>query len=257
MTVSEVSATSDSGSRDRQHLPRGRRLRPEVMRHVPSAARRPADSAGRLRHPGHAPGLRPARRRARHSCSSTRCPAGARPAPSTSSRPTTKACTAAAGLDAHAMDPAAVFASLQRARRHPPRHGRRSAARPTNVDEEASGCLDAASPPPSPRRCGTRGRRRPGCSQPVEGGREPCAWGIPGQVIEMVRGLRRPAGTRRRCRRAPQGQRRHAARGDLRARRLGDHPHGLRRREDRQGGCRRGDGRPGTDGQRPRSEASP
>ena len=53
---------------------------PEVVRRLAARARRCRRGAGRrLRHPRHAPGLRPARRRTTPWCSSTPCPATATP----------------------------------------------------------------------------------------------------------------------------------------------------------------------------------
>ena len=74
--------------------------------------------------------------------------------------------------------------------------------------------------------------------------------GIPGQVVEMLEGyggqlaLVDVAGERRKVNIG-------MLRGNVRARRLGAHPHGVRRREDRRGRRRRGDGRPEADGPRP------
>ena len=93
----------------------------------------------RLRHPGHAPGLRPARRVGRPGARRRACPTVAprhdarlRGRPRNASRAT-------AGLDAHGMDPAAVFASLRALGGTPARRPWSSAAR-SPTSRRASAC---------------------------------------------------------------------------------------------------------------------
>ena len=81
--------------------------------------------------------------------------------------------------------------------------------------------------------------------------------GIPGQVVGMLDGygdqlaLVNVAGENRKVNIGMLPEE------TFSARRLGDHPHGVRGREDRQGGRRRGDGRPGDDGQGSASQPNP
>ena len=162
------------------------------------------------------------------TCSRSRTRAGTRrrvaivahPAPSTCSRRTTNPRRPQLGLDAHSMDPAAVFASLRALGGTPPCT--------VVVGCEAGSVDEGMGLYRARRRRRAAGGRRPSrkCSSTGSNARRRRAdigradamyLGIPGQVVGCST-VREPARAGRRRGRAAQGQRRHVAGGDVRAR---------------------------------------